>query len=77
MPETDRIALLFATSGHSGVDRVIANLLPEFGKTSHRFDLLVIGKHGPAVPADLRAISVSCAYRCEPRSWSCSRWLPT
>ncbi len=53
--DTDRIALLFATSGHSGVDRVIANLLPEFGKTNHRFDLLVIGKHGPAIPNDLPA----------------------
>ncbi len=53
MPDTDRIALLFAPSGHSGVDRVIANLLPEFGKTDHRFDLLVIGKHGPSIPAHL------------------------
>ncbi len=53
MAEPDRIALLFATSGHSGVDRVIANLLPEFGKTGHHFDLLVIGGHGPAIPADL------------------------
>jgi len=50
---TDRIALLFATSGHSGVDRVIANLLPEFGRSSYLFDLLVIGKHGPSVPLEL------------------------
>lgn len=40
-------ALLFATSGHGGVDRVVQNLLPEFGKTNHRFDLLLIRKHGP------------------------------
>lgn len=53
MAGTDRNALLFATSGHSGVDRVIANLLPEFGRTEHLFDLLVIGQHGPWIPADL------------------------
>jgi len=55
MPGTDPIALLFATSGHSGVDRVVTNLLPEFGKSGHRFDLLVIGKHGPTIPRDLPA----------------------
>lgn len=52
MPQTPAagsrpIALLFATSGHSGVDRVVANLLPEFGDTGHRFDLLTIRAHGP------------------------------
>lgn len=47
---SDRIALLFATSGHSGVDRVVANLLPEFEGAGRPVDLLVIGGHGPAVP---------------------------
>ena len=47
------IALLFATSGHSGVDRVVANLLPEFGQVDREFHLLVIRGHGPAIPADL------------------------
>ncbi len=47
------IALLFATSGHSGVDRVVANLLPEFGQIDREFHLLVIRGHGPAIPADL------------------------
>lgn len=49
------VALLFATSGHSGVDRVIANLLPELGKVEHIFHLLVIRGHGPAIPERLPA----------------------
>ncbi len=49
------VALLFATSGHSGVDRVIANLLPEFGRVPRMFHLLVIRGHGPRLPADLSA----------------------
>lgn len=44
-----RIGLLFATSGHSGVDRVVKNLLPEFGSTPHAYDLLLIPRHGPYV----------------------------
>ncbi|WP_290648834.1 glycosyltransferase [Aquisalimonas sp.] len=51
MPE--RVALLFATSGHSGVDRVIHNLLPEFAHSGAAFDLLVIGGHGPSIPEAL------------------------
>lgn len=42
-----KAALLFATSGHSGVDRVVANLLPEFAKSAYSFDLLLLKGHGP------------------------------
>lgn len=42
-----RIALMFATSGHSGVDRIVANVLPEFGVVEAQFDLLRIRDHGP------------------------------
>jgi len=49
-PGMTHCALLFATSGHSGVDRVVANLLPAFGETRHRFDLLTIRDHGPYPP---------------------------
>jgi len=41
------VALMFATSGHSGVDRVVSNLLPEFACTDLEFDLLTIPGHGP------------------------------
>lgn len=42
-----KAALLFATSGHSGVDRVVANLLPEFTKSAYSYDLLLLKRHGP------------------------------
>lgn len=41
------VALLFATSGHSGVDRVVGNLLPELAEAPATFDLLTIRGHGP------------------------------
>jgi glycosyltransferase involved in cell wall biosynthesis len=43
------MALLFATSGHSGVDRIVANLLPEFARVDADFDLLRIRGHGPCL----------------------------
>jgi len=49
------VTLLFATSGHSGVDRVVANLLPELLDFGLSLELLTIGGHGPVVetpPAD-------------------------
>jgi glycosyltransferase involved in cell wall biosynthesis len=62
----DRVALLFATSGHSGVDRVIANLLPEFGRAAARFDLLGIRDHGPWVdplPDNVDALPLRARHR--------------
>ncbi|MCC5811257.1 MAG: glycosyltransferase [Ectothiorhodospiraceae bacterium] len=55
MSATRPLALLFATSGHSGVDRIVANLLPEFGRVDREFHLITIGGHGPAIPSDLPA----------------------
>ncbi len=66
MVNARRIALLFATSGHSGVDRVLANLLPELGAAPHAFDLLGIRNHGPyldAVPGNVRRITLPAAHR--------------
>ncbi len=54
------VTLLFATSGHSGVDRVVANLLPEFARVPRQFHLLTIRNHGPLIsdrlPANIREI---------------------
>jgi len=61
-----RLALLFATSGHSGVDRVVGNLLVAFGSLSQHFDLLTIRGHGPyprAVPSNVAWSRLSCAHR--------------
>lgn len=61
-----RIALLFATSGHSGVDRVVANLLAEFGNSGLEFDLLTIRGHGPRtgdLPVNVRHVPLRAAHR--------------
>ncbi len=61
-----RIALLFATSGHSGVDRVVANLLPEFARMGQAFDLLTIRGHGPVIaslPQGIRSVPLPAAHR--------------
>lgn len=46
--QTD-LAIFVATSGHSGVDRIIANLLPEFSAAGLRVDLLKVRNHGPSI----------------------------
>ena len=41
------LALFAATSGHSGVDRVFRNLVPELARLGLRVDLLTVAGHGP------------------------------
>ncbi len=55
------LAIFVATSGHSGVDRIIANLLPEFSRAGLRVDLLRVRNHGPWIeklPAGVCAIDL-------------------
>lgn len=44
-----RIAIFVATSGHSGVDRIIRNLVLQFDAWGQPVDLLVIRGHGPSI----------------------------
>lgn len=58
--------MLFATSGHSGVDRIVSNLLPEFGRANADFDLLTIRKHGPYIqwfPENMKNRRLPAAHR--------------
>ena len=41
------IAIFLATSGHSGVDRIMTNLVREMGRRGLDIDLLKIHEHGP------------------------------
>ena len=41
------IAVFLCTSGHSGVDRVMKNLIPEITSRGYRIDLLHVENHGP------------------------------
>lgn len=46
------IAIFAATSGHSGVDRVIGNLVRQFSAWGLVVDLLKVRKHGPHLSAE-------------------------
>lgn len=50
-PTGERIAFFFSTSGHSGVDRAVANLLPAITRRGYPIDLLHVREHGPSVEA--------------------------
>ena len=43
----ERLAVFLATSGHSGVDRLMRNLIGEFARRGLSVDLLRIRNHGP------------------------------
>ena len=67
MPPTDPpdIAIFVATSGHSGVDRVIRNLCGEFSRRGLRVDLLHVAGHGPwldPAPDNVRVVELGSAH---------------
>ena len=49
MSRPRRIALFFATSGHSGVDRLVRNLAPAMAARGYAVDLLRVRRHGPSL----------------------------
>lgn len=60
-----RLAVLLATSGHSGVDRVMQNLLPAMAQAGIYVDLLHIEGHGPYLhntDARLRVIELGVKH---------------
>jgi len=65
------LALFLATSGHSGVDRIMQHLIPEMATRGFRVDLLQVRDHGPyleGTPAGVRRIDLGHAstYACLP-----------
>ena len=47
-----RIACLFSTSGHSGVDRFARHLIPALARRGYAVDLLKVRRHGPNLNPD-------------------------
>ncbi len=47
MKNPRRIACFLSTSGHSGVDRAMQNLIPSLAERGYEIDLLHINRHGP------------------------------
>lgn len=60
-----QIAVFAATSGHSGVDRILVNLIEQWAEWGLRVDLLQVRQHGPrldAVPKGVRCIDLGCSH---------------
>ncbi len=59
------LALFLATSGHSGVDRIMRNLVPEFARYGLRIDLLGVRCHGPywdELPHNVRTVDLGVSH---------------
>jgi len=65
-PVPGRLAIFAATSGHSGVDRVVRNLVMQFDAWGLGVDLLRIRGHGPEIDlapmAGARAVDLGTAH---------------
>ena len=62
---SSRIAVFFATSGRSGVDRLLINLLPELVRQGYAVDLLHVRGHGPdpdALTPDVRVVDLGASH---------------
>lgn len=61
----DNLAIFLATSGHSGVDTVMKNLISELAARGLAIDLLRLANHGPyleAVPAGVHIIDLDASH---------------
>jgi glycosyltransferase involved in cell wall biosynthesis len=61
----DRLAVFAATSGHSGVDRILTNLITQWAAWGLRVDLLQVRRHGPtlsSLPTGVRCIDLGTAH---------------
>jgi glycosyltransferase involved in cell wall biosynthesis len=75
MTDPSRIACLFSTSGHSGVDRAARHLIPALARRGYQVDLLKVRRHGPHLdpgqgetPPGVRVIDLGSrhTYACLP-----------
>jgi glycosyltransferase involved in cell wall biosynthesis len=69
--EPPRLAFFLSTSGHSGVDRIMQQLIPEIAARGYQVDLLQVRDHGPyleKLPARVRRIDLGHrhTYSCLP-----------
>jgi glycosyltransferase involved in cell wall biosynthesis len=56
--DVPRIALLLATSGHSGVDRAMQNLIPALAARGYHVDLLHVRRHGPHLEEAIPGVNI-------------------
>lgn len=65
MKNHTQLAMFLATSGHSGVDRVMTNLIDEFADRGITVDVLKIANHGPyleRIPTGVRTIDLGVSH---------------
>lgn len=65
--QAPRIAVFLATSGQSGVDRFMRNLIPELGRRGYLVDLLRVQNHGPyldpnSLPESVREVDLGSKH---------------
>jgi glycosyltransferase involved in cell wall biosynthesis len=56
--DKERLAVFVATSGHSGVDRVMRSLLPSIASRGVKVDLLKVRNHGPEIVSRHRNLRI-------------------
>ena len=59
------IAIFLATSGHSGVDRIMQNLIPSIASRGLRVDILRVNNHGPYLhdlPPNARIVKLGTSH---------------
>ena len=64
-PFPKKLAIFLSTSGHSGVDRLIKNLIPELAQRGITIDLLKVKNHGPyleEVPQGVQVIELGSSH---------------
>lgn len=54
----NRIAFFFSTSGHSGVDRIVKNLIPAIIGRGYTVDLLQVRRHGPKISEPIEGLNI-------------------
>jgi glycosyltransferase involved in cell wall biosynthesis len=65
IPSKPSLAIFAAASGHSGIDRIMENIIPAFTEQGIRVDLLQLRRHGSVldeVPSNLRIIDLGVRH---------------
>ena len=56
--DRSHIAIFVATSGHSGVDRLIGHLVPALARRNYIVDVLKVRKHGPHINGTSDSVNI-------------------
>lgn len=58
VPRRPKIAFFLATSGHSGVDRAMNNLIPALSGRGYAIDLIRVRRHGPWIASQPPGLNI-------------------